>query len=387
MNEKIVGFTLGTPLNPSELERKAGYATKKYVQEYAQPKGNYLTEVPKGYAKTEDIPKKPEDIKAQPEGDYALKSEIPSVPVQSVNGKTGAVQLSAADVGARPSTWMPSAADVGALPNTYTPPNQTAEQVGADPKGTAANAVSGHNTNTDAHADLRLEIKRVAEQLTAFLDSDDETFDQLTELIAGINSNKTLIEAVTTGKVSVTDIIDNLNTNVANKPLSAAQGVALKALIDAITIPTKLSQLTNDTGYITGYTETDPTVPAWAKNATKPSYTASEVGLGNVDNVKQYSASNPPPYPVTSVNGKTGAVTVDVPNVPGWAMEASKPNYSASEVGAVPTSRKINGKQLSADISLAAADVGAVPTTKTITVTGIDADGVSHSWTMYGVAK
>ena len=42
----------------------------------------------------------------------------------------------------------------------------------------------------------------------------------------------------------------------------------------------------------------------------------SDVGLGNVDNVKQYSASNPPPYPVTSVNGKTGAVTIrEVPAV------------------------------------------------------------------------
>lgn len=37
----------------------------------------------------------------------------------------------------------------------------------------------------------------------------------------------------------------------------------------------------------------------------------ASVGLGNVDNVKQYSASNPPPYPVTSVNGQTGAVTID----------------------------------------------------------------------------
>ena len=36
----------------------------------------------------------------------------------------------------------------------------------------------------------------------------------------------------------------------------------------------------------------------------------SSVGLGNVDNVKQYSASNPPPYPVTSVNNKTGEVTL-----------------------------------------------------------------------------
>lgn len=64
------------------------------------------------------------------------------------------------------------------------------------------------------------------------------------------------------------------------------------------------------------YTETDPTVPEWAKAKTKPSYSKSEVGLGNVDNVKQYSADNPPPYPVTSVNGKTGAVTVSVPTVP-----------------------------------------------------------------------
>ncbi len=31
-------------------------------------------------------------------------------------------------------------------------------------------------------------------------------------------------------------------------------------------------------GYLTGYTETDPTVPAWAKESTKPTYTASEVG-------------------------------------------------------------------------------------------------------------
>ena len=37
----------------------------------------------------------------------------------------------------------------------------------------------------------------------------------------------------------------------------------------------------------------------------------SDVGLGNVANERQYSSANPPPYPVTSVNGKTGAVTVE----------------------------------------------------------------------------
>ena len=33
-----------------------GYATEQWVQTNYQPKGNYLTSVPEGYAKTEDIP-------------------------------------------------------------------------------------------------------------------------------------------------------------------------------------------------------------------------------------------------------------------------------------------------------------------------------------------
>ena len=40
------------------------------------------------------------------------------------------------------------------------------------------------------------------------------------------------------------------------------------------------------------------------------SVSKSDVGLGNVANERQYSSKNPPPYPVTSVNGKTGAVTI-----------------------------------------------------------------------------
>lgn len=40
------------------------------------------------------------------------------------------------------------------------------------------------------------------------------------------------------------------------------------------------------------------------------SVSKSDVGLGNVANERQYSSANPPPYPVTSVNGKTGAVTI-----------------------------------------------------------------------------
>ena len=127
-----------------------------------------------------------------------------------------------------------------------------------------------------------------------------------------------------------------------NKPTYTASEVgALPASTVIPTVPTKVSAFENDKGYLTEYTETDPTVPAWAKNATKPSYSKSEVGLGNVDNVKQYSASNPPPYPVTSVNGKTGAVTLDA------AAVGARPSTwmpSASDVGALPASTTIPTK-------------------------------------------
>lgn len=124
-----------------------------------------------------------------------------------------------------------------------------------------------------------------------------------------------------------------------------------------IAVPTKTSDLTNDSGYLTsapvtsvnsktgavvltandvGALPTDTVIPT-VNDATLTirrngsdigSFTAnsadnvnidiqvptdkSDIGLGNVDNIKQYSATNPPPYPVTSVNGKTGDVTIDV---------------------------------------------------------------------------
>lgn len=125
-------------------------------------------------------------------------------------------------------------ANIGAMSENYTPPNQTAEQVGADPKGTAASAVSSHNTNTSAHSDIRALITNLSNKLNALADSDDTTLDQFSEVVTYIKANKTLIDSITTSKVNVSDIIDNLTTADAKKVLSANQGVELKKLIDAI---------------------------------------------------------------------------------------------------------------------------------------------------------
>ena len=69
--------------------------------------------------------------------------------------------------------------------------------------------------------------------------------------------------------------------------LQARENIGAAAEAD---IPTATSQLNNDSGFITGYTETDPTVPAWAKAASKPTYTAAEVGAATVAEVEAAKA-------------------------------------------------------------------------------------------------
>ena len=149
-----------------------------------------------------------------------LNSYIPST--RKINNKTLANDINL------------TASDIGALPDTYIPPNQTAQQVGADPAGTATSTVSKHNTDATSHNDLRLALKGLTDRINAALDSDDTTLDQMSEVVAYIKSNKSMIDAITTSKVSVVDIVNNLTTNVSNKPLSAAQGVVIKTLIDAL---------------------------------------------------------------------------------------------------------------------------------------------------------
>ena len=70
--------------------------------------------------------------------------------------------------------------------------------------------------------------------------------------------------------------------------------------------------------------------------------TKADVGLSNVDNVKQYSANNPPPYPVTSVNSKSGAVTLSKGDV-GLGNVDNVRQYSSTNPPPYPVT-SVNGK-------------------------------------------
>ena len=71
----------------------------------------------------------------------------------------------------------------------------------------------------------------------------------MSEIVSYIKYNRSLINGIDTNKMDVSDIVNNLISNNTDKPLSAKQGRVLKSLIDAIIVPTKLSELENDSGY------------------------------------------------------------------------------------------------------------------------------------------
>ena len=163
---------------------------------------------------TEDL--LPQGVTAHNADGDPIEGKMPIV--NTVNGKSGDVTLNAEDVSARPNTWMPSYSDVN-----------------ADKAGTADSKVSAHNVSDASHNDIRLLIQGLGERLNAIANSTDVDLDDFKEVVAYIKANRGLIDAITTSKINYTDIINDLVTNVTNKPLSAAQGVALKLLIDDLT--------------------------------------------------------------------------------------------------------------------------------------------------------
>lgn len=127
-------------------------------------------------------------------------------------------------------------------------------------------------------------------------------------------------------------------------------------------------------------------VYSWAKQSSKPSYSKSEVGLGNVDNTAdaaksvKYAASAGSAGSVAWSNVSGRPTSMPASDVYSWAKASSKPSYSASEVGAVPTSRTVNGKALSSNITLSAGDVGAAASSHTHNYAGSNSAGGNATW-------
>jgi len=98
----------------------------------------------------------------------------------------------------------------------------------------------------------------------------------LTKAIKGLINKINAESTATNSKIG--DLTD-LNTTTKTNLVAAINEAASSGgtTYDDTALAGRVTALEN-AGYITSYTETDPTVPAWAKAATKPTYTATEVG-------------------------------------------------------------------------------------------------------------
>ena len=169
------------------------------------------------------------------------------------------------------------------------------------------------------------------------------TKDKLDAVASRVSTNEDNIAMAESDIDGLQTTVGTLQTNVGNiqtaltskqdKVVGGASTItednltANRALVSNSSGKVAVSSVTStELGYLDGVTSNVQTqlnkklekAPVTSVNSKTGAVTLgkSDVGLGSVDNVKQYSASNPPPYPVTSVNGQTGAVTVSVPTVP-----------------------------------------------------------------------
>ncbi len=136
-------------------------------------------------------------------------------------------------------------------------------------------SVNSHNSSTSSHSDIREFIEDLDKRLNALADSDDTTLDQMSEIVAYIKSNKSLIEDITTTKVNVADIIDNLTSTSTDKPLSARQGKLLNDLISSLksSVGTKVENISGDS--IIGVVKTGNNYSVTHKDITRNNTTSS----------------------------------------------------------------------------------------------------------------
>ena len=229
-----------------------------------------------------------------------LNKKLEKAPVTSVNNKTGAVQLNASDVGALPDTTViPSKTsqldnDSGFITDI---PIASATQLGGVKIGAGLSVTeNGTLSATGGGTADAVEWNNVLDKPTT---------------IAGYGITDAKIEngTITLGNQTITPLASAPVTSVNSKTgavVLTANDVG--ALPSDTVIPTvnnatlTIRRNSIDVGSFTANSANDVNI-----DINVPT-DKSDIGLGNVDNVKQYSASNPPPYPVTSVNGATGDV-------------------------------------------------------------------------------
>lgn len=140
----------------------------------------------------------------------------------------------------------------------------------------------------------------------------------------------------------------------------------------------KQNKLSGTKGQIVGFNENGDAVAQ-----SKPTYTASEVGaLPSSTSIPSKTSQ------LTNDSGFITGYTETDPTVPSWAKASSKPTYTASEVGAAPSSHASDSNiHITADERTAWNAKAAKPTVRTLTLStaGWDSTAKTQTVTCSGV--
>lgn len=217
--------------------------------------------------------------------------------------------------------------------------------VGSTTTGAAGTQASVTNSGTSSAAVLNFTIPRGATGATGasgqngrdgadgYSPTATVTKSGDTATITITDKNGTTTAQVKDGSSATVTVDSALSTSSTNPVQNKVITNALNNKADSSAIPTKTSDLQNDSGFITGYTETDPTVPSWAKQASKPSYDYSEIANTPTIPTKTSDLQNDSGYITSSsLPTKTSDLVNDGSDNTSTYLEADETAYRTTSI-------------------------------------------------------
>ena len=240
---------------------------------------------------------------------YITAEDLPAAPAKVSELENDAGYVTAEDLPAAPAKVSELENDAGYL------------TIADVPEGTAASSTV---PKMDGEANPGVEV--------AFARGDHVHPTDTSRLaVDGDGSNVTVSFTPADGRVAMESgdalaaIVGKVAKYLADLGLLAFKDGVLLADLDAAV----LASLAKADTALQGYTETDPTVPAWAKEASKPSYTAAEVGAIPAEQADEFARKSD----LASVYRYKGSVAA-VSDLPGdsvvgdvWNVEDTGMNY------------------------------------------------------------
>lgn len=261
VNGQTGAVTVNVPTKTSDLTNDSGFITSAPVTSVNGQTGAVTISVP---TKTSDLT-----------NDSGF---LTSAPVASVNGQTGTVSL--------------DASDVGALPDSTTIPNKTSQLTNDSGFLTSA-PVTSVNTKTGAVSLTASDVGALPDNTAIPTKTSDLTNDSgfiTASAVPGPSSAAPAMDGTAAaGSSAAYSRADHVHPHDTSKQdsLSAGQLSAVNSGVtaakvaewDAIEVPTKTSELTNDSDFITGskFAYISGTLPAGS--GSRSSYTAFPSGF------------------------------------------------------------------------------------------------------------